>query len=88
MSTIAATSKPAQPYTSSIRGFGGIDAVKVMAAKQAKANAGVVSASSMLDEGMTTHAARTRTGISSVMLFTNSWSSSTGISGTMLDYYV
>lgn len=45
------------------------------------------SAASLLDDGMYSHASATGVGASSVMLFGSSWASSTGTSGTMLDYF-
>lgn len=95
MSTISSLSSPrTNPYVrgpatgSRIKGFGTLAAVQVMAAKQAKANAGVTSTASMLDDNMYSLASKSGVGAASVMLFTDNWSTSTGISGTLLDYYV
>ncbi len=88
------TLRPATSHASSaatgsrIRGFGSLAAVQVNAAKQAQENAGKTSLASMLDDNMYSLASKSGVGASSVMLFTNSWSTSTGTSGTMLDYYV
>lgn len=85
----AGTSHAATAATSSrIKGFGSLASVQVMAAKQAQQNASVTSISSMLDDNMYSLATNSGVGASSVMLFTDNWATSTGTSGTMLDYYV
>lgn len=73
---------------SRIKGFGSLASVQVMAAKQAQQNATKTSLSSMLDDNMYSLASKSGVGASSVMLFTDNWATSSGVSGTMLDYYV
>ena len=43
---------------------------------------------SLLDEGSYNLASKTRTGVGAVMLFSDSWQSPTGNTGSMLDYFV
>lgn len=88
MSTISSVARPSAATGTRIKGFGSLAAVRVMADKQAKQNAQVTGTGTLLDDGIYGYASKTGTGAGAVMLFTNTWSSSTGVSGTMLDYYV
>lgn len=45
------------------------------------------AAASVLEDGMYSLASNTGVGASSVMMFGSTWESSTGTSGTMLDYF-
>jgi hypothetical protein len=85
----AGTSHASTAATGSrIKGFGSLAAVQVNAAKQAQENASKTSLASMLDDNMYSLATNSGVGASSVMLFTDNWATSSGTSGTMLDYYV
>ena len=43
---------------------------------------------SLLDDGAYNFASKTKTGVGAVMLFSDSWQSPTGNTGSMLDYFV
>lgn len=72
---------------SNIKGYGSLAKVQQMAAQQAKKNGTGDNPAGLLDAGMYSYSVYSGVGTASAMMFSDTWTTGTKSSGTMLDYY-
>ncbi|MCE1235617.1 MAG: hypothetical protein LWW93_04585 [Hyphomicrobiales bacterium] len=83
----ASAKKAAETAASRAKGYGSLARVQTMAANQAKKNGTGENAAGLLDAGMYSYSVYSGVGAASAMMFSDTWTTGTKSSGTMLDYY-